>query len=411
MIKIPKKQLFKKFFVFQIILFIALPVVTFIYFKTTILLILIIYFLNFVLIYNIFRKEKTKKNFIAIQNEECLERNNILEENLGETRLRTKYLSEKIKKYESLKDLIESLSQNFLLDDVLEKLSSISFKILGIDKSCIVSIYLLDQETHQLILSLRKDKIHKNRTILSSGDIFDIWVLKHVSPLLIEDIKKDFRFDLEKINHQEVRETRSLISVPMISNNQFIGILRLDSPYSNVYSQEDLRLLAIISDLGAVAIENIHLYKNTEELAIKDSLTGLYLRRYLMERLEGELRRASIEGTTVSLLMIDIDNFKHYNDQFGHIVGDVILKNLSKILLDTFQEGGFIVSRFGGEEFAVILSQISKEKAKELAESLSKKIASNNITVRREMIQFTVSMGIASFPQDAIDKEKLILQA
>lgn len=371
-----------------------------------------IYFLIFVATFLIWRREKIKQNFILIQNEECLERNNILEENLQETRLRTKYLSEKIKKYEFLKDLIEELNQNFLLDNVLENLSKVSFKILGQDKSCIISIYLLDRETHQLMLSLiKKDKTHKNLSTESGGDIFDHWVLKHVSPLLVEDVRKDFRFDLEKIDKQENRQIRSLISVPMISNNQFIGILRLDSPYSNVYSQEDLRLLAIISDLGAVAIENINLYKNTEELAIKDSLTGLYLRRYLTERLEEELTRASSDGTPVSLLMLDIDNFKYYNDQFGHVIGDVILKNLSKVLLDFFKEESFIVSRFGGEEFAIVLPQIPKEKAKDLAQSLSKKISTDSICVRRQTIQITVSIGIATFPQDSTDKEKLILQA
>ena len=146
------------------------------------------------------------------------------------------------------------------------------------------------------------------------GDIFDQWLVKTMQPLLIEDTKSDYRFDIDRVMPQDSRAIASLISVPLMVGNKALGILRIDSPDENHFMTEDLRFLTTIGDLGAVAIENAQLYERVEQLAIKDALTGLYLRRHLLDRFPEEINRQMRSKGQFAFMMIDLDSFKKYND-------------------------------------------------------------------------------------------------
>ena len=174
---------------------------------------------------------------------------------------------------------------------------------------------------------------------------------------------------------------------------------------------EDLRLLTTIGDLGAVAVENAQLFERVEQLAIKDSLTGLYLRRYFLDRVGEEINRHLRHKNQLSFLMIDLDHFKQYNDTFGHMAGDIVLKKLGEFLTDFFKNPGYLVCRFGGEEFSVLLTDCPKSKAMEMAQTIRKKIEEQTILLRREKTRITISIGVASFPKDAQFKEELIHHA
>ena len=113
----------------------------------------------------------------------------------------------------------------------------------------------------------------------------------------------------------------------------------------------------------------------------------------------------------LSFLMIDLDYFKKYNDQFGHVAGDIVLKTVAKILDDSFGQPGNIVCRYGGEEFCVLLPDCTKENAKQLAEKVRKKIEQEKIVLRRQETNITVSIGVSTFPKDAQMKEELIYKA
>src|SRR3989338_766258 len=240
------------------------------------------------------------------------------------------------------------------------------------------------------------------------GDIFDEWVVKTLKPLLIEDTKRDFRFDMDKIANEENRLIRSLMSVPLMAGSKALGILRTDSDYENYFSTDDLRFLTTIAGLGAVAIENAQLYEEVEQLAIKDGLTGLYLPRYLLSRLGEEISRQLRRKKQLSFLMVDLDKFKLYNDKYGHMAGDIVLKTISMILQESFSEPGNLVCRYGGEEFAVLLPDCSKEQALSLAEEVRKKIRSQEIILRKQKTNISVSIGVATFPADAQMKDELI---
>ena len=243
------------------------------------------------------------------------------------------------------------------------------------------------------------------------GDIFDRWVLRHASALLVEDIGKDFRFDLDKIQEEHLRPFFSLISAPLISQNKMLGILRLDSMETAGYAQVDLQFLTTISDIGAVALENAVLFQRTQELAIKDSLTSLYTKGYFMGRLAEEFKRSVYQNVPISLLMIDIDHFKEYNDKFGHTAGDIILTELSFLINNFLKKEHTISCRFGGEEFCVLLCETDKKTALKHAEELRTLIEEKKIVLRRQKMNVTVSIGIASFPQDCRNDEELIYNA
>jgi diguanylate cyclase (GGDEF)-like protein len=198
-----------------------------------------------------------------------------------------------------------------------------------------------------------------------------------------------------------------LIASPLVSQDKVIGILRMDSPQEFAYTQDDLRLLTIISDLAAVAIQNAYLYSRTQELARRDDLTGLVVRRYFMERFREEIKRAAAKRQAFSLLILDIDHFKDYNDKYGHMAGDLVLKHMARILTSAVQEGD-IVGRYGGEELIVLLVGRDKAEAIKEAQRLRNTIKERPFTLRRSQTKLTVSAGLSSYPKDAVTEEDLI---
>jgi len=348
---------------------------------------------------------------LQLQSQDTSEKINILNDQDSHELKNKIALQEKISRYSSLKKVIEKVNQNLDLESIADSLVLLTFSLIANNQGACL-LYLVDKET-QVSLSLFKTKKEDKELIIKSkqGDIFDFWVLRHASPLLIEDIKKDFRFDLEKLKVEAVRPFASLISAPLISEHRFLGILRLDHPDTGFYSQDDLRFLLTICDLGAVALENGELFKRTQDLAIHDELTSLYTRGYFLERLKEECIRSLRQNRTLSLLMLDIDYFKNYNDKFGHTAGDIVLRTLSKNIVESLKDLSPIVSRFGGEEFCVVIPGANKKKAYDIACELRAKVERTKIILRRQATFVTVSIGVATFVDDAKDEDELILKA
>lgn len=345
-----------------------------------------------------------------LQKQDYIEKTNLLQVGIDSEKLVLEAYKKEIVSYSKLKDLTEQSNLCLSLSDTSNMLSSEVAKLFG-GEDVTAILYLFQSKTGDLgISSSQKGQMRVNLKS-KKGDIFDEWVVKTMQPLFVEDTKRDFRFDIEKNKPEESRNIRSLISAPLMIGDKALGILRMDSPYEKYFSVQDLRFLATISDLGAVAIENAQLYERIEELAVKDSLTGLYLRRYLLERLGEEISRQLRRKKPLSFLMIDLDKFKQYNDQFGHMAGDIVLKTVSMILSDAFKDPGSLVCRFGGEEFAVLLPDYSKEQAIKLADDVRKTIKKQDIILRKQITHITVSVGVATFPEDAQVKDELIHKA
>ncbi len=312
--------------------------------------------------------------------------------------------------YSQLKVLAERLNQCFSLEETSRLLSGEVSRLFGQEEMTVI-LYLFHSKTGELGISASKKGQIEVNLKAKKGDAYDQWVVKNMTPLLIEDASQDFRFDRDKIQIEDARPIGSLMSVPLLIGDRAIGILRLDSPVSNYFQTESIRFLSTIGDLGAVAIENAQLYERVEDLAIHDSLTGLFLRRHFLDRMAQEMSRELRKNQEISFLMLDLDHFKQYNDQFGHMAGDIVLKALAMMLRDTFSLPGDCVCRYGGEEFAVFLPECSQAKAVELAEGFREKIEAQRFLIRRSSTRITVSIGVATFPQDATVREELIERA
>jgi GAF domain-containing protein len=148
----------------------------------------------------------------------------------------------------------------------------------------------------------------------------------------------------------------SYLSIPLIFGDRPIGVMALvETAYERRWSEDDITMAYALGEQAAVAIEHARLYKRIQGQAVTDGLTGLYDHRHFYERLEHEVARARRYGTPVSLLMLDLDDFKAYNDLHGHLAGDAVLRQVAAILKGELRARLDVAARYGGEEFAVIL--------------------------------------------------------
>ncbi|MBI1976320.1 MAG: sensor domain-containing diguanylate cyclase [Candidatus Omnitrophica bacterium] len=340
--------------------------------------------------------------------EEWEKRSNDLRAGIATRQTQQEALTRKIQRFETLEEFTVHLSRNLSLQETIDGTLAQVVQMTPADQhTCL--LYLVDNE--QQGLSLKGSLRPKGGTIKhKKGDLLDYWVLKQRQPLLVEDTQKDFRFNIEAQDAELRRGFRSLIAAPLIDEKGIIGVLRMDSPNPRQFSPEELRVLTIIADLSTTAIRNATLFALTQELAIRDGLTGLYVYRHFMERLQEEIQRSFRSGKPLSLILVDIDWFKKYNDRFGHISGDIVLKQLGKRLLGWAQQGE-IIARYGGEEFAMILPGCDARSGFARAEKIRRNVEAEIFWLRQEPTKVAISLGVSTFPGEARDREELIRAA
>ncbi|MCG0274916.1 MAG: sensor domain-containing diguanylate cyclase [Thermosediminibacteraceae bacterium] len=207
-------------------------------------------------------------------------------------------------------------------------------------------------------------------------------------------------------------DTKTIMSVPMINNNDIVGAITVTSNRKDAYNSKNLKIMSILANQAAVAISNAQLFDRTSQLAVTDGLTGLYNHRYIFNKLEYMVDQVKKYGGTFSLIIIDIDHFKSFNDNYGHLVGDNVLKKLAEILKQNVRSND-IVGRYGGEEFAIILPDTSGSEAYAIAERIRKAVEGTEFarTEKGQKIFITISAGVASCPDDAITVKDLVRKA
>ena len=368
------------------------------------------YCVNIALAVYFLRKNSAANYSLDSRSQEVQEKFNLLSVEYSQEHKNNIALNEKYRRYSSLKNILEEINKSLDLDAMANAFTAEAFSLIANNQGVCV-LYLVDNQTQKPVLFKAKREDPGLVIKAKEGNILDLWVLRHASPLLVEDIKNDFRFDPEKLKLQDSRPVLSLIAAPFISENKILGIIRLDNPAKYFYSQDDLRFLVSVSDLGAVALENSELFKRTQDLAIHDALTSLYTKGYFAERLKGECKRCARQKMPLAMLMLDIDLFKNYNDKFGHTAGDIVLKKVSQLIAGFLNNFNPIISRFGGEEFCAIIAGMDKASALAAAETLRCRIEEEKIILRREESHITVSIGVANFPDDAVEEDELIQRA
>ncbi len=203
----------------------------------------------------------------------------------------------------------------------------------------------------------------------------------------------------------EVSRVQSLICLPLIVKDEAIGIINISNKKEGkFFNQDDLDFMGALANQAAIAISNAQLY----ELAITDSLTKLFIRRHFDYLLDAEIKRSARYKHHISLLMMDIDNFKSINDTYGHQVGDETLKKIAEAIKQTIRKID-MPCRYGGEEFALILPETHKKHAKKISERLRKNIAEIIVKTGDDIeVSPTISIGVANFPFDHQEKEGLL---
>jgi diguanylate cyclase (GGDEF)-like protein/putative nucleotidyltransferase with HDIG domain len=200
---------------------------------------------------------------------------------------------------------------------------------------------------------------------------------------------------------------RSVVYLPLIVNKEVIGSLVVASRRPNAYSNKEVKLLEELASLIAMPIENSRLYARAEQMARSDALTGLLNRRSMDELVASEVNRHSRYGGIFSIIILDLDSLKAYNDNYGHPAGDEILKKVGTILKTSIRniDQAF---RYGGDEFALLLPQTDGSDACKIAERVRNRIA---MVSGKNVIPVTASLGIACWPTDGIGAPEVIAAA
>ena len=203
-------------------------------------------------------------------------------------------------------------------------------------------------------------------------------------------------------------ETGSRMCIPLVSFGQTLGVLVFDSERVGAFRAEDTQPLESVADICATAIQNAHYVDRVKQLAYLDGLTGIFNRRFFEMRIAEEIERARRFGTGMGVIMVDLDQFKRLNDEFGHLLGDEVLRQVSSLLHQQLRKID-VVCRYGGEEFAILLSQTSPQHSLAVAEKLRRMVETWQFPgVARPV---TISAGTANYPDHGTTRDELVKAA
>jgi diguanylate cyclase (GGDEF)-like protein len=257
-------------------------------------------------------------------------------------------------------------------------------------------VFLVDRETETYELAASRG-VDPDRTVRSKDverSLCD-WAVRHKGPCLrTEDLATD------PLLAHFGGTWGAAIAVPLITGGGPVGVIVAAVRQRHALTEDSVRFMEALAAQAATAVENAMLYRQTAYWAIRDGLTGLYNYRHFAERLEIELARATRYQTPVSLLVIDVDLFKNVNDDYGHLVGDEVLRALAERLVETTRESD-LVARYGGEEFVVICPETDYEGATRAAGKLRDAVVEGPLVTLgpdRTEIGVTISIGLATYP-------------
>jgi len=248
-------------------------------------------------------------------------------------------------------------------------------------------------------------KVPERKTFSLKGTLLDM-VTKNKEPFYLSDV----RHYRSPIMPFETGDIGSVFVLPMLYEKELLGILALLTEKINALSPYQIELLEVLGNQASTSIANARFHAEIERLAITDGLTGLFNHRYFQERLSQEFSRIARFSEPLSILIIDIDNFKKVNDAYGHPVGDSVLKAVADKIRKTIRNID-VPARYGGEEFAVILIGTDARGAVKMAERLRKAVMNTTFSGENSTFNVTISTGISTYAEHIKRKEELIERA
>jgi diguanylate cyclase (GGDEF)-like protein len=272
-------------------------------------------------------------------------------------------------------------------------------------------LFLLDEERDVLTLSssfgLSKNNTMQETTLPQAG----IWgkALKTRRPVYLKNLAAHGSRLLLPGN----LKTGALLAVPLLADGvKPIGVIALQRPATNSFGKDEVELLRKIAGQTALVLDRIAQYQHHRELSFTDELTGMFNRRYFNQRFDREMQRALRYERPLTAIMIDIDHFKTFNDNHGHLMGDRVLRIVAELLESNIRKAD-IPARFGGEEFVILLPEIDKEHGYKVAEKLRRAVEKAEFPKEetQPLGRITISLGVASFPEDSTSAPDLLERA
>lgn len=331
----------------------------------------------------------------------------ILEENLYEMvdaiKTERKLKEQRMSELNTLFEISNAVNFFTESEELLKFVLTHAIEVLEAERG---SIMLLDDQTDELVIKVASGGRYRAFTAspVKLGQGICGLVAQEGVGVICNDGFKDKRFS--NFNSlMPVEDIMTLICAPLKFKDGTIGVINIVNKRGGEnFTEEELSLLNLIGSQAAVTIENNKLY----ELSITDGMTKLFVHRYFQARLAEELLRARRYGLSLSLIMLDIDNFKKFNDTYGHQVGDQVLQKAAQTLKDTIRTGIDIPCRYGGEELAVVLPETKPEEALHTAERLRERIQNLSLPHPTGDLKITVSVGVATYPNHSHNREALI---
>lgn len=303
-----------------------------------------------------------------------------------------------------------TIASSLQMNDVVNSIMDMCTNLI---KAEAWSLLLLNEKSNDLVFKAARgsqgEKVKEFRLTMGQG--IAGWVARERKPLIVNDVRNDHRF-FKEVDYRTKFETKSILCAPLIFKDKLLAVIEIINKLDNQpFEQNDLNTISILLDSASIALENAKLFNQAEELAVTDDLTGLYNARYLDQLLETEISRCQRFNERASFLFLDLDFFKTVNDRYGHMVGRAVLKETADLMKEHFRETDYI-SRYGGDEFVIVLPHTDTDETFELSESLRKKVEGHTfLKAAGYTIRLTASFGIATYPVHAQSKEDLILMA
>ena len=306
-----------------------------------------------------------------------------------------------VESYRKLADVFHELLSEQSLDDLLHRIADTVGELIPYDD---ITFYEADETSRELkaVYASGKDAA---KVLADPPFPFGVgitgWAVEHREPVLANRAELDprVRFVVDTPPDPE-----SLIVVPLIARSKLKGTLNIYRAGFQDFTEDEFLLVVRFGDAAALALDNAHIRASLERQAQTDPLTGLWNHRAFHERLRLELVEASVDRSPVSLVMLDLDDFKRVNDVFSHATGDEVLSEVAEILLRSVRSGDS-VCRIGGEEFAIIAPASGLAEAYRLAERVQEQIARATFG---PVGSVSLSIGIASGPEHAANPRELV---
>ncbi|HEY9721324.1 MAG TPA: diguanylate cyclase, partial [Oscillatoriaceae cyanobacterium] len=292
---------------------------------------------------------------------------------------------------EMLNRLSRSISRTLELDRVLDLITDMTLEVTGAERAF---LFLLENGEPAFGAARDREGPLPPRTALEISRSTVRQVIDTQQGVYVFDAERDdTRISMANL------KLGSVLAVPLMGQSGIIGVLYIDSQARLVPTLErEMMVLTAIANTASLAVENARLYRQ----ATVDGLTGLFVRSLFMMRLDEEIRRARRFGTRFSLLVLDIDHFKKFNDTYGHAVGDQVLRHVAQTLRECIRQGLDLPCRYGGEEMVLLLPETDSPGALVTAERIRRAIAEARLPgPNGEALQVTASIGVATFPEMA----------